>query len=330
MDNSVTLSAPVIGISGSGADSASVRAMMTQVASAGAVPVFLGNHTTRDADRDFPKIDALILMGNNRDIDPSEYGRHAGQHPKTKSELTKDDGTPDPEGIARRSYEFRMLELALESGMPVLGICGGMQRINVALGGWLHQHVPDLVGHEEHAQQKFGIAPFVPVQPITFVNNTQLAKLADGIETVFTPGHDAAPALMENSMHHQSVSVVGRGLAAAAFADDKVKLTDGSDSRLIEAIEADPNGRYGKQFLLGVQWHPEFSASPLGAKIAGRLSEEAKVFAQTHQRTHTSQEVERENIQSSLPQVEARTRVGSQTEMILKARALAGTADRQR
>lgn len=321
------LKQPIIGISGSNSDSASVRAMMTQIASAGGVPMFLGNHTQRNADEDFAKIDAIVILGNNRDIDPSEYGQHTNQHPKTKSELLMPDGkTPDMNGVMRRNYEFRMIDLALKHGKPLLGVCGGMQRINVACHGRLHQHVPDLVGHEEHAQEQFGIAPFIPVQAITMADNTLLSSIAGDTGSVFAPAHTPMPEgmVLENSMHHQAVSVVGAGLRPSAFSNDKVKLSDGRDSLLIEAIEADPAGKYGKQFLLGVQWHPEFSASPLGAKIAARFTGAAQAYALEHPIEREMNNVQYENIRSALPQVQPpKVKPGGIVEMILKERAQA-------
>ena len=324
---------PVIGISGSNADSASVRAMMAQISTTGAIPLFLGNHTNRNPDVDINKVDAIVVLGNNRDIDPSEYKQRITD-PHTKSELLMDDGkTPDPTGIARRSYEFRLLELAMKQKMPILGVCGGMQRINVMLGGALHQHVPDLIGNDEHDQQQFGIAPFIPVQAVLLAQNTTLGNIAGDMRSVYTPGHGVTCGdnlVLENSMHHQAVSVVGSGLRASAFSTDHVKRLNGEDSLLIEAIEADPNGPLKDQFLLGVQWHPEFGASPLGAKIAHSLSGAAQSYAQAHNRTHEMTEVINENVFSALPQIKPpAVRSGSMTEAILSQRAAASLTDRQ-
>jgi len=324
MNAANTASRPVIGISGSSSDSASVKAMMKQMEEAGATPMLLANHGKRDVLADIKKIDALVVLGNNKDIDPSEWGDMSAQHPKTKSELLMDDGkTPDHDGIARRSYEFAILEAAMKQRMPVMGVCGGMQRINVMCGGNLHQHVPDLIGHDEHAQQDYKIAPSTPVQPIILAKNTTLSDIASGITTVFSPSHaPVAPSvILENSMHHQAVNVVGEGLRPVAFAEDKVKLPDGRESLLIEAVEADPKGKFGNQLLLGVQWHPEFGASPLGERLANRVATAAKAFAVEHNRTHAPEEVARENMLSSLPQTIPAPRIGSMTDMILRQRA---------
>lgn len=284
---------PVIGISGSNADSASVRAMMTQITSTGAVPLFIGNHAARDPVADFQKIDALVVMGNNADIDPTKYGEKP--HTKTLSEMQT------AEGRARADYEEKLLTLALRNKMPVLGVCGGMQRLNVMLGGNLHQHVPDLVGNDDHAQQDFGIAPFVPVQLVHIDEKSNLAKIAnkngethfgDTLLSLFVPSHKNYD-YAENSMHHQAVRNVGQGLRVAARSEDGI----------IEAIEAAPNGDLKDQFVLGVQWHPEFSASELGAKIATQLTQKALRYAKDNQREHPPGEAQDETALSSLPQL---------------------------
>ena len=310
---------PVVGISGSSADSLSVKAMVRQLIEAGATPLFLGNHANRNAAEDLKKIDALVVLGNNADLDPASYGEAKGAH--TNNEMDS------AEGRARAAYEQALLKGAVEMKMPTLGVCGGMQRINIMMGGSLHQHIPDLIGHDEHSQQDYKIDGFVPVQPILLGHDTMLSKIAAGITAIYSPGHDAPPLLLlENSMHHQAVNLVGEGLRPCAFSDDKVKLPDGRDSLLIEAIEADPNGKYGKQVLLGVQWHPEFGASPLGEKIADFMVGSAKEYAQANNLQHSQQEVVRENLLSSLsPNIPA-PRPGGMTEMILRRRMESQTA----
>ena len=304
---------PVIGISGGNADSASVRAMMTQITSSGAIPIYLGNHAKRDATADIEKIDALVVMGNNADIDPERYGQV--KHTKTIPE------SATPEGKARADYEYALMEKALQSGMPLLGVCGGMHRLNVITGGDLHQHIPDLIGNNDHAQEAYNIAPFVPVEPIHLEKNSTLAHIGDSILSVFVPWHKEY-VYNENSMHHQSVNHVGKGLRAAAHAEDS--LPDGS--KLIEAIEADPNGPFKNQFVLGVQWHPEFSASELGAKIATRVTEEAQSFARAHNREHPPEQAQMENILSAIdtvkmPSSPTNVREGGMVDFILKQRA---------
>lgn len=293
MTINATDSRPVVGISGSSSDSASVRAMITQIAGTGAIPLFLGNHTKRDAASDFAKIDALVVMGNNSDISPECYGQP--KHAKTNCELDTETGR------ARADYETALIKKALEEKMPLLGVCGGMQRLNVIRGGSLHQHVPDLIGNDDHAQHLHNVAPFIPVQPVHIVKESTLGNIADSTPFIFAPvpSHNNY-TYKENSMHHQSVAVVGSDLRASAHAEDKFK--DGSS--LIEAIEADPKGKFAGQFVLGVQWHPEFSANELGAKIAVRVAQEAMEYAKQHNRSHPAGQAEEENILSSVNSLE--------------------------
>ncbi len=286
MEENTYKSGPVIGISGSSADSASVRAMFTQVATVGAVPLFLGNHYQRDAAEDIKKIDGLIVMGNNSDIDPSRYGSkdvHAKTQPESKT----------PEGKARADYEYSLMEKAIDLKMPLLGVCGGMQRINIIAGGDLHQHLPDMLHNEDHAQQEHNIAPFIPVQPVHLVKDSMLAKIGNSSPFLFVkaPVGQNKFVYEENSMHHQGVKTVGEGLRPAAYSEDK--MSDGT--RLVEAIEASPKGPYKDQFILGVQWHPEFSANDLGAKIAHHFRDEAQQFAIKNKRTHPAGEAAKEN-----------------------------------
>ena len=88
------------------------------------------------AERVLVGIDGLIITGG-RDVDPESYGQQ--RHP----------ATDEPAG-PRDEWEFALLRAALRRGMPVLGICRGAQMLNVVLGGTLHQHLPDVVGHTEH------------------------------------------------------------------------------------------------------------------------------------------------------------------------------------
>ena len=305
---------PVIGISGGNSDSASVRAMMTQIRSAGAIPIFLGNHAKRDAEADLKKIDALVVMGNNNDIDPKKYGQPCDPHTKVETDH------------ARANYEEKILEAAIRDKMPVMGVCGGMQRLNVMFGGTLHQHIPDQLGHDEHAQQDFGIAPFIPVQTVHMVKDTQLGKIAGELGTIYTPSHQALPEgiVMENSMHHQAVANVGNGLRVCAKSDDHI----------IEAIEADPsNTAFKDQFILGVQWHPEFGASPLGAKLAEHFTHKAIEYKTVGKREHPAGEAIEENMRSNLmPEQKTgeqpKFRPGSMTDMILRQRAATGFLSR--
>jgi len=340
MEPVTPLRQPVILISGGSATSASVQAAATLIASAGAVPLILSDHVGRVRGKDLheevkrimQKADGLMVMGNNGDIDPSEYGEPKDS--KTNSELVTKDAagneTVNEEGMARRNYETALMRMAIEIGMPMFGVCGGMQRFNVLCGGKLHQHVPDQMrdaAHNEHEQQKFGIPPYVPVQPVIIKNGTTLASIAEEINMVYTPARTAENdmKLNVNSMHHQAVSKLGAGLRAAATSEDVLK--DGS--KLIEAMEIDPDGPLGdgplgkKRFGIFTQWHPEFSDSPIGTKIANHFTAAVLEFAKATGREHTLEEVQEENRISALHVVKPATpdmtvRPESMVDRILK------------
>jgi putative glutamine amidotransferase len=162
-------------------------------------------------DRVLDGIDGLVLTGG-RDVDPASYGQQA--HPTTD----------EPAGD-RDAWEFGLLDGAMKRGMPVLGICRGAQVINVALGGTLHQHLPDVLGHTRHQQ---GNAVFT-TSSVRTVPGTRVAALVGSTS-------DA------QCYHHQAIDKPGDGLLVSAQDGDGV----------IEAIEMP-----GENFLLAVQWHPE-------------------------------------------------------------------------
>jgi putative glutamine amidotransferase len=157
-------------------------------------------------------LDGIVFTGGS-DIDPGEYGAEA--HPETFGVRPERDRA-----------ELALLEAALERDMPVLGICRGIQVLNVARGGDLEQHLPEVVGHEQHKHNPPGIFADheVAIEP-----DTRLAALLGSAHAV-------------KSHHHQGLRQLGEGLVETAHADDGT----------VEAIE-DPNRR----FALGVLWHPE-------------------------------------------------------------------------
>lgn len=157
-------------------------------------------------------LDGLILTGG-LDVQPELYG--ATRHPET-----------DPPRPDRDAWELALLRQAIDRGIPVLGICRGLQLINVAFGGTLHQHLPDVVGSDRY---RLGGGRFATTT-VDVVAGTRLADLMG-----------AGPADVR-SYHHQGVDRVGDGLAVAA------RSADG----LVQAVEGT-----GGSFLVAVQWHPE-------------------------------------------------------------------------
>jgi putative glutamine amidotransferase len=162
-------------------------------------------------------LDALagIVFTGGADVAPELYGEEAHERTYTRP--------------ARDTSEMMLLRAALDRELPVLAICRGMQLMSVAYGGRLYQHLPDVLGQENH-------------RPATGYGSHDV-RLA--------PGSLAAGILGDrttvNSLHHQGVASVGALVATGWAVGDRI---DGVE--LVEAVE-DPS----KPFAIGVQWHPE-------------------------------------------------------------------------
>jgi putative glutamine amidotransferase len=204
-----------------------------RVAAAGGLPLLLPHHPEQ-AHAYVERIDALIVTGGNFDVDPALFGA-ATRHAKV---TTKD---------RRTAFEIAVLREALARDMPVLGICGGQQLLNVVLGGTLIQHIPDEIAdalaHEQPNPRT------EPGHAVRVVEGTLLHRVTGRAE------------MQVNSAHHQAVKEVAVGIVVDAVAPDGV----------VEGIE-DPN----RHFCLGVQWHPEYGIDPGDAKIFAALIEAAR------------------------------------------------------
>lgn len=167
-------------------------------------------------------VDGVVLTGSPSNVHP----RHFGEAP-TDPALPLDE--------ARDEVTLAVVRAALQLGVPLLGICRGLQEINVALGGSLHQRVHTLPGHLDH-REPAGAAladQYAPRHAVTLQPDSLLARLAGG-----------AAEVRVNSLHGQGIRRLAPGLRAVAYAPDG----------LIEAVEF-PTAR---TFALAVQWHPEW------------------------------------------------------------------------
>jgi putative glutamine amidotransferase len=188
------------------------------VIAAGGLPILLP-HEPEAAAAYLGLIAGLVVTGGAFDVDPALFGAPS----RHQSVTTKDQ---------RTAFELAITQGALAADKPVLGICGGQQLLNVALGGTLIQHIPDEVPSAlEHEQKNPRTEPGHAVR----IEKGTLLHRITGVEE-----------LAVNSAHHQAVKALGPGVVIDARAPDGV----------IEGIE-DPRRR----FCLGVQWHPEYGLS---------------------------------------------------------------------
>ena len=191
------------------------RTYADMVVAGGGVPVLLPpvGGVAHAVDR----CDGVLLSGGP-DVAPDHYG--AAAHPCT---------VPAPP--ERDAGELAVLDRALDRGLPVLGVCRGAQLLNVGRGGTLHQHLPDVVGHDGH--------------------NPRPGAFTD-VDVRLDPAGRAGAALgarlRVRCHHHQAVDRLAPGLVATGWAADGT----------VEALE-DP----ARPFVVGVQWHPEEDAADL-------------------------------------------------------------------
>jgi putative glutamine amidotransferase len=189
----------------------------------------------KDTDEVLDLLDGLVLAGG-ADIDPASYGKP--RHEETTSTVPERD-----------AFEIALVRAAIARELPVLGICRGMQLINVAYGGTLIQHLPERFGHHEHCRVA---GSFDDADHDVLLRDGSLVARVVGDTRHATKSH-----------HHQGVDRLGEGLVVSG-----TSAIDG----LPEALERESEGPSDtpRPFLLGVQWHPEADeTSPIvGALVA--------------------------------------------------------------
>lgn len=188
------------------------HAYVAAVVAAGGLPVLLPPVPSSDAARSaVAMLDGLLLTGG-ADIEPVRYGAE----PTATTQAPRQD---------RDRWEADLLAEALARDLPVLAICRGHQLLNVAVGGTLHPHLPDLIGHTGHA-------------PGPAVEGTTAVRLDEGSPVASILGAEVKVPCY----HHQAIDRLGTGLDVVGRADDGV----------IEAVVL-----RDRRFVIGVQWHPE-------------------------------------------------------------------------
>lgn len=181
---------------------------------AGGIPVVLPPLHADCLDELLDRVDGVCLSGGP-DLDPESYGarRHLHTGP-IESQLD--------------TFELALVRAADARRLPILAVCRGMQLLNVARGGTLHQHLPDVVGERiVHRQTELGERP---THWVTIAPDSRLGEILDRSRTKV------------NSFHHQGVAMLGEGLTVTSHASDGT----------VESIEA-----VDREFVVGVQWHAE-------------------------------------------------------------------------
>jgi putative glutamine amidotransferase len=221
-----TMNPPLIGVSTSVTvdrypERAYVNAAyLNAVQQAGGVPVPLPPQLGRSGRAELLKRLHGVLLTGGGDVDPARFG-------ESPHATTTDVST------ARDELEIELTRWAIERRVPLLAVCRGLQVLNVALGGSLHQDIPSVLGSPfDHSQPGLqSKARSTPTHPVKVQDGSRLARVLGALEVDV------------NSFHHQAIHRLGHGLEGVAWAPDSI----------VEGVELADDA----QFVLGVQWHPE-------------------------------------------------------------------------
>ncbi|MFM1885561.1 MAG: hypothetical protein RL026_718 [Pseudomonadota bacterium] len=212
---------------------------------AGALPLLIPSlGDALDQQRLLQRLDGLLFPGSPSNVEPHHYGGEPGE----------DSGPHDPH---RDATTLPLIPLALQQGVPVLGICRGFQEMNVALGGTLHQRVREVPGLAVHHED-----PDAPLEE-QYAPSHAVHLAAGG----WLRGYARRDVVEVNSLHHQGVDRLAPGLVVEATAPDG----------LVEAFRV----RDAAHFALAVQWHPEWKAvdNPFSRALFGAFGVAAQARA---------------------------------------------------
>jgi putative glutamine amidotransferase len=207
------------------------RTFVTAVIRSGAVPLILPVLEPEDARAAVRCLDGVLFTGGG-DVDPARYGAQP---------------SPEVDGVdpGRDAFELALVEAAVELDLPILGVCRGAQVINVALGGSLIQHLPDVTDQSHRERERWAET----VHPVRIEHDSRLLQVLQ------------QDLIGVNTLHHQAVDRLGSGLRAVGWAADGI----------VEGIEGVDGLR-----ILGVQWHPELLPNEAGhPALFSWLAEEA-------------------------------------------------------
>jgi putative glutamine amidotransferase len=209
---------------------------------AGVFPVLVPSFGDRlDLDRLLSSVDGVMVTGSKSNVHPSLYGGDA----------TEANGPYDP---ARDATTLPLIRAAVAEGVPVFGICRGLQEMNVAFGGTLHQHLQEVPGRFDHRHDRSRPreVAYTPKHDVSLATGGYLRSLTNVSE------------LRVNSLHGQGVDRLGKGLVLEAEAPDET----------IEGFRVDGAAR----FAIGVQWHPEglVDSCGLSASLFARFGAAAR------------------------------------------------------
>jgi len=241
----VGITADLSGVSANGTDSVQEPTLFLPqrycraIQEVGGIPIILPPFASRNRlCTILQQVDGVLISGGNFDIHPSYYGETPI---RTLGPIKRD----------RTEFELELVDLALNRDLPLLGICGGAQTINVALGGSLYQDIatqlPNAMEHEQRRKRDKG------GHQVLIHSGTRLKRIVQ------------KRTLEVNTTHHQAVRRVGRGLVVNATAEDG----------LIEGLESSNH-----RFVLGVQWHPEILSrkNPFQRRIFSSFVSASKGF----------------------------------------------------